>query len=96
MALAGRLLVMQPVLNLCLDALQRLDHLGAQIALKQRQHLAAAHFGAERARFLREQMIERVDVDLGALELGPGVFQMIGGVGAPDDVDGQAALGLEP
>src|SRR3954462_7749553 len=41
-------------------------------------------------------MIERVDVDLGALELGPCVFQMIGGVGAPDDVDGQATLCLEP
>ena len=40
-------------------------------------------------------MIEGLDIDLGALELRPGIFQMIGGVGAADDVDGQAALFLE-
>ncbi len=87
---------MQPVLNCALMRFERLDHLGTQIALKQRQHVAAAHLRAERARFLGEQLVEGVDIDLGPLELGPGVFQMIGGVGAPDDVDGQTALGLVP
>ena len=32
---------------------------------------------------------------MGALEFRPGVFQMIGGVGVADDVDGKAALLLE-
>jgi hypothetical protein len=79
MALAGRLLVMQP-----------------QIADEQRQHLPPPDLGAaERERLLGEQPIEGLDIDLRALESGPGVLQMIGGVGAADDVDGEAALTLE-
>ena len=79
-----------------LDALQRLDHFRPQVARQQRQHLAPANLGAERQRFRREQLIERLDIDLGALEFRPGIFQVIGGVGAPDDVGGQPAFGLEP
>ena len=95
-ALAGRLLVMQPVLNLALIRLQRLDHFGPQIALQERQHVAAAHLGAERQRLRGKELVEGLDVDFGAFEFRPGVFQMIGGVGAADDVGGQSALGLEP
>ena len=69
-----------------LDALQRLDHFRAQVAGEQRQHVLAADLGAERLRFRREQRIECVDADLGAFELGPGVVEMVGGVGAADDV----------
>ena len=87
---------MQPVLNLRLHALERLDHFGPQIARQQRQHVLAANLGAQRQRFGREQFVEGFDVDFGALELRPGVFQMVGGVGAPDDVGGQPALGLIP
>src|SRR2546423_3415568 len=54
------------------------------------------HFRAERKRFRGEQCVEGVDVDLGALEFRPGVFQMVGSIGAPDDIDGQATLCLEP
>ena len=79
---------MQPVLNFGLDALERLDHFGTQIALQQGQHVLAAHLGAERAGFGREQRVEGIDIDLGALEFRPGVLEMIGGIGAADDVDG--------
>ena len=77
-----------------LHALERLDHFGPQIARQQRQHVLAANRRAQCQRFGREQFVEGFDVDFGALEFGPGVFQMIGGVGAPDDVGGQPALGL--
>ncbi len=96
MALAGRLLVMQPVLNRFLYAAQRLDHFGPQIARQQRQHVLAAHLGAQRQRFRREQLVEGLDIQFGALELGPGILVMIDGVGAPDDVGRQPALALEP
>jgi hypothetical protein len=41
-------------------------------------------------------LIERFKVDFAALEFCPGVFPMIVGVGAPDNIGGQAALYLEP
>ncbi len=87
---------MQPVLSLAFTRSQRFHHLGPQIARQQRQHVLAPDLRAERARFGREQFVEGVDVDFGALEFRPGVFQMIGGVGAADDVGRQPALALEP
>ena len=94
-ALAGRLLVMQPVLNR-LDAPERLDHLGPQVSRQQRQHVLAADLGAERQRFGGEQPVEGFDIHFGALEFRPGILPMIGGIGAPDDIGGQPALALEP
>ena len=58
------LLVMQPVLRLRLDAAQRLDHLGAEIAGQQRQHVLARNVMAERLGFLGESLVEAVDIDL--------------------------------
>ena len=60
-----------------LDAAQRLDHFGTQIARQQRQHVLAAHFGAQRQQFRREQLVERLDIQFGPLELGPGILVMI-------------------
>jgi hypothetical protein len=77
------------------DLAQRRDHGGADVAGEQRQHVAAAHLGAERAGLLGKQSVERVDVDLGALEFRPSILQVIGRVGAADDVGRQAALALE-
>ena len=37
----------------------------------------------------------RLDIDLGALEFCPGIFQMIGRVDAPNDIGRQATFGLE-
>ncbi len=78
-----------------LHALQRLDHFRAQVAGKKGQNVLAANLCAQRQRFDREQFVEGFDIDLGAFELRPGVFQMVGGVGAPDDIGRQPALGLE-
>ena len=85
--------------NAILDSIhtrERLDHFRPQIAREQRQYILAADLRAQRHRFRGEQPIEGLDIDFGALEFRPGVFQMIGGVGAPDDVGGQSALGLIP
>ena len=87
---------MQPVLSRCLDAPQRLDHLGPQISRQQRQDVLAADLRAQRQRFGGEQPVEGLNVDLGALEFRPGIFVVIVGVGAPDDIGGQPALALEP
>jgi hypothetical protein len=81
---------MQPVLNCAFTRFR------PQIAREQRQHVLAANFGAQHPGLGREQLVEGVDVDLCALELRPCVFEVVGSVGAPDDVGGQPALGLEP
>ena len=78
-----------------LDAPERLHHLRPQIAGEQGQHLPASHLGAKRTRFCGEQGIERVNVHFRTLEFRPGVFQVIGGVGAPDNAGRQPALGFE-
>jgi hypothetical protein len=50
---------------------------------------------AQRQRFRREQLIERLDVDFGALEFRPGIFPMVARIGAPDDIGRQTAFGLK-
>ncbi len=79
---------MQPVLSLVLMPLERFHHLRPQIPRKQRQYVLASNFRAERPRFRREQPVEGFDVDFGPLEFRPGILQMIGGIGAPDDIGG--------
>jgi hypothetical protein len=41
-------------------------------------------------------LIERLDVQFCTLESRPGIFQMIGRIGAANDIGGQAPFGLEP
>src|SRR5581483_12224814 len=71
------------------------DHFGPQVAGKQRQDILAPDLGAQRERFLRKQSVEGLDVHLGAFELRPGILEMVDGVGASNDIGGQAAFGLE-
>ena len=78
-----------------LDAPERLDHFRPQIAGQQRQYVLAADFSPQRQQLRRKQPVEGLDIHLGPFEFRPGVLQMIGCVGAADDVGGQAALGLE-
>ena len=77
-----------------LDAAQRFDHLGAEIAGQQRNDVAARHFMAQHARFGRELLVEGVQIGLGALEPCPGILQMIGGVDLADEIFRQTALAL--
>jgi hypothetical protein len=58
--------------------------------------LSASTISGRKSPCSSEQLVEAVNIDLGALEFRPGVFEVIGGVGAADDVDGNAALALKP
>ena len=95
-ALAGRLLVMQPVLNLALTRVSASTISGRRSPDSSGNTSRPRTSAPSAQQFRGEQLIEGLDVDLGALEFRPGVFEMIGGIGAPDDIGGQPALGLEP
>jgi len=46
------------------------------------------------SRFRGEGLVETVEIELGALEFGPGIVQMIGAVDPPDQIGRQALLAL--
>ena len=87
---------MQPVLNLALMRLSASTISGRRSPCSSGSTSLPRTSAPSARRFGGEQLVEGLDIDLGALEFRPGVFQMIGGVGAADDVGGQAALALEP
>ncbi len=79
MALAGRLLVMQPVLNLA--AVRRsASTISGRSLPTTAAGLLTADLRAQLQRFRREQFIECLDIDFGALELRPGIFPVVVGV----------------
>jgi hypothetical protein len=77
------------------DAAQRLDHLGADHAAQQRQHIATVDLMAERAAFDGERRAERLGVDLAALESRPGVLMRIGRIDGAQEAHRQAAFHFE-
>ena len=88
MALAGRLLVMHPVLSSVPIRLSASTISGRRSPDQQRQDVLASNLRAERERFGREQLIEGFKIHFRALEFRPGIFQMIARVGAPDNIGG--------
>ena len=78
-----------------MDTLQRLDHLRPHLARQQRQDVLAPHVVTHGLAFLGEQPVERVMINLGALELGPGVFEVVRGVDLADEVERKPPLALE-
>jgi hypothetical protein len=73
---------------------QRLDHLGPDLAGQQRQHVGTAHLVPERTALDGEGLVEGLDPELAALELGPRVVVRVGRVDGAQEVRGQAAGGL--
>src|ERR1041384_1624827 len=97
MLLAGRVLGVEPGLNFGFPSFSAAIISRPRPPRRgRRAPRARAPAGAAPPRLGGEQFVERVEVDLGALELRPGVLEMVRRIGAADDVDGQTALGFEP
>ena len=95
-AVGGQIVGDAAGLAVLFHAAQRLDHFGTRIASQKRHDIAAPHFSAQRQGFGGEEVVERLKIDLGAFKLRPRILEMIGRVGAADDVHRQAARRLEP
>ena len=70
-------------------ALHGQGHGRADPAHETAQHGLAVHDVAKGGRFGLEQGAETIGIHVVALELGPGVIQMVGGVDSPDQILGQ-------